>query len=83
MTSTFPFPVQLKIHFKNFFPETGSTDSVKIDEEVFGDDWVDIVKTIADHQFKHSSGNDTISIDDCKKARKQKQKPKKDDKSDE
>ena len=37
VTSTFPFPVQLQIHFKNFFPETGSTDSVKIDEEVFGD----------------------------------------------
>ena len=64
VTSTFPFPVQLQIHFKNFFPETGSTDSVKIDEEVFGDDWVDIVKTIAGHQFKHSSGNDTISIDE-------------------
>ena len=64
VTSTFPFPVQLQIHFKNFFPETGSTDSVKIDEEVFGDNWVDIVKTIANHEFKHSSGNDTIPIDE-------------------
>ena len=64
VNSTFPFPVQLKILFKNFHPPVGS-DSVKYEKYVQKDTtYLNEEINIDSYLFKHSSGKDTIAIDD-------------------
>lgn len=62
ISSTFPFPVDFKIHFKNFFPSAGA-DSVKFEQQLEkgGGPYSDEVQ-IYGYQFAHATNPGDSSV---------------------